>query len=278
MLDVTEKGRAAAAMKGPPLDFQQHLALLEAQGLVTRIDRPIDKDTELHPLVRWQFQGGLAGRPAPRVPVHQRDRRRRPQLRHAGGGRRARGLAAHLFDRHGQAGRGDRDRLDQRHRQSDSAGARHRAAVPGGGDHRRRPARRRQGPRGAAGADLDAGLRRRALSHRDAGGHARSRDRHPEHGHLSRRPQGDRPARRAHGGAHRRRRRLSALAQAQQAEDADAVRLRDRRRAGGDVHRADEARRSISTRWRSRAGSPARRSAWRNASASISTCRPTPRS
>src|SRR5204862_7687415 len=29
------------------------------QGLVTRIDRPIDKDTELHPLVRWQFQGGL---------------------------------------------------------------------------------------------------------------------------------------------------------------------------------------------------------------------------
>jgi len=33
MLDVTEKGRAAAAMKGPPLDFQQHLALLEAQGI-----------------------------------------------------------------------------------------------------------------------------------------------------------------------------------------------------------------------------------------------------
>ena len=29
-------------------------------GLLTRIDRPIDKDTELHPLVRWQFQGGLA--------------------------------------------------------------------------------------------------------------------------------------------------------------------------------------------------------------------------
>ena len=25
-----------------------------------RIDRPINKDTELHPLVRWQFQGGLA--------------------------------------------------------------------------------------------------------------------------------------------------------------------------------------------------------------------------
>ena len=32
---------------------------LEAQGLLRRIDRPINKDTELHPLVRWQFQGGL---------------------------------------------------------------------------------------------------------------------------------------------------------------------------------------------------------------------------
>ena len=43
----------------PPLDFQEHLARLDAAGLLTRIDRPIDKDTELHPLVRWQFQGGL---------------------------------------------------------------------------------------------------------------------------------------------------------------------------------------------------------------------------
>ena len=40
-------------------DFQDHLAALEARGLLRRIDRPIDKDTELHPLVRWQFQGGL---------------------------------------------------------------------------------------------------------------------------------------------------------------------------------------------------------------------------
>jgi 4-hydroxy-3-polyprenylbenzoate decarboxylase len=42
------------------MDFQQHLKELEAQGLLTRIDRPINKDTELHPLARWQFQGGLA--------------------------------------------------------------------------------------------------------------------------------------------------------------------------------------------------------------------------
>jgi len=44
----------------PPLDFQAHLADLEARGLLVRIDRPIDKDTELHPLVRWQFLGGIA--------------------------------------------------------------------------------------------------------------------------------------------------------------------------------------------------------------------------
>jgi UbiD family decarboxylase len=44
---------------GPRLDFQEHLADLEANGLLVRIDRPINKDTELHPLVRWQFLGGV---------------------------------------------------------------------------------------------------------------------------------------------------------------------------------------------------------------------------
>ena len=44
----------------PTLDFQEHLAVLDRAGLLVRIDRPINKDTELHPLVRWQFVGGLA--------------------------------------------------------------------------------------------------------------------------------------------------------------------------------------------------------------------------
>ncbi len=47
------------AETGAPTDFQAHLAALEAAGLVLRIDRPINKDTELHPLVRWQFRGGI---------------------------------------------------------------------------------------------------------------------------------------------------------------------------------------------------------------------------
>src|SRR5512146_903412 len=60
MLDAPKKDKAGrSAAEGPPRDFQEHLARLEQRGLVTRIDRPIDKDRELHPLVRWQFQGGL---------------------------------------------------------------------------------------------------------------------------------------------------------------------------------------------------------------------------
>jgi UbiD family decarboxylase len=61
MLDVSGEARPSARSgDGPPLDFQAHLAALEAQGLLVRVERAINKDTELHPLVRWQFQGGLA--------------------------------------------------------------------------------------------------------------------------------------------------------------------------------------------------------------------------
>src|SRR5712671_4145358 len=41
------------------LDLQEHLADLEAKGLLVRIDHPVNKDTELHPLVRLQFIGGI---------------------------------------------------------------------------------------------------------------------------------------------------------------------------------------------------------------------------
>jgi 4-hydroxy-3-polyprenylbenzoate decarboxylase len=60
MLDQpTATARAKSKTGGPPLDFQEHLARLEAAGLLVRIDRAVNKETELHPLVRWQFQGGL---------------------------------------------------------------------------------------------------------------------------------------------------------------------------------------------------------------------------
>jgi UbiD family decarboxylase len=47
------------AAPSAPLDLQEHLARLDERGLLTTIDRPIDKDAELQPLARWQFQGGL---------------------------------------------------------------------------------------------------------------------------------------------------------------------------------------------------------------------------
>jgi len=40
-------------------DLHVHIAALERQGLLRRVKRPINKDTEMHPLVRWQFRGGI---------------------------------------------------------------------------------------------------------------------------------------------------------------------------------------------------------------------------
>jgi 4-hydroxy-3-polyprenylbenzoate decarboxylase len=43
-------------------DLHDHIRALDDAGLLIRVDRPIDKDTEMHPLVRWQFRGGIAER------------------------------------------------------------------------------------------------------------------------------------------------------------------------------------------------------------------------
>jgi UbiD family decarboxylase len=59
MLDKSVPQPIAGTTARPRLDLQDHLADLEAAGLLVRIDRPINKDTELNPLVRWQFIGGV---------------------------------------------------------------------------------------------------------------------------------------------------------------------------------------------------------------------------
>jgi 4-hydroxy-3-polyprenylbenzoate decarboxylase len=41
-------------------DLHDHVRALEAAGQLIRVDRAINKDTEMHPLVRWQFRGGFA--------------------------------------------------------------------------------------------------------------------------------------------------------------------------------------------------------------------------
>ncbi len=40
-------------------DLHEHLQALQQKDLVRTLERPIDKDSELHPLVRWQFVGGI---------------------------------------------------------------------------------------------------------------------------------------------------------------------------------------------------------------------------
>ena len=48
----------STAKTGYP-DLHDHLDTLKSRGLLQEIDHPIDKDSELHPLVRWQFVGGM---------------------------------------------------------------------------------------------------------------------------------------------------------------------------------------------------------------------------
>src|SRR5260221_7673409 len=43
-------------------DLHEHLRSLDRAGLLITVDRPINKDTEMHPLVRWEFRGGIAER------------------------------------------------------------------------------------------------------------------------------------------------------------------------------------------------------------------------
>ncbi len=38
-------------------DLREHVQALEAKGKLVRVTIPVNKDTEMHPLVRWQFRG-----------------------------------------------------------------------------------------------------------------------------------------------------------------------------------------------------------------------------
>ena len=43
-------------------DLHEHLRRLDDADLLVRVARPVDKDQEMHPLVRWQFRGGIKER------------------------------------------------------------------------------------------------------------------------------------------------------------------------------------------------------------------------
>ena len=148
-------------------DLHEHLDTLRKEGLLLTIDRPVDKDSELHPLVRWQYVGGIE--------EHERKaflftnvvdaRGRRYKFPVVVGALRRQ--SPHLLSRHASAGGGRAAALGARDRESDSAAHRRTSGLPGSRDHRRRAERRRQRSRRAADSGLDAGLRQRADADRD---------------------------------------------------------------------------------------------------------------
>jgi UbiD family decarboxylase len=57
---VTGSGQAGAAqgaVLGYFTDFREYLEALDQRGWLRHISQPVDKDRELHPLVRWQYRG-----------------------------------------------------------------------------------------------------------------------------------------------------------------------------------------------------------------------------
>lgn len=60
MSETLNKERANGGPQRTYPDLHDHLRTLDEAGLLVTVDRPINKDTEMHPLVRWQFRGGIA--------------------------------------------------------------------------------------------------------------------------------------------------------------------------------------------------------------------------
>src|SRR5882672_2690839 len=56
---VTDNKSKTAPERSYP-DLHDHIRTLDEAGLLIKVDREINKDTEMHPLVRWQFRGGIA--------------------------------------------------------------------------------------------------------------------------------------------------------------------------------------------------------------------------
>jgi 4-hydroxy-3-polyprenylbenzoate decarboxylase len=54
----TESKASVASGRGYA-DLHEHLEELKKRGLLLTVDRPVNKDAELHPLVRWQYVGGI---------------------------------------------------------------------------------------------------------------------------------------------------------------------------------------------------------------------------
>jgi 4-hydroxy-3-polyprenylbenzoate decarboxylase len=59
MATTTREAGTAARRTRRYRDLHEHIEALREAGLLVVVDRLINKDTEMHPLVRWQFRGGI---------------------------------------------------------------------------------------------------------------------------------------------------------------------------------------------------------------------------
>ena len=191
------KRKAGAAKSGKPPypDLHDHVRALEKAGQLIRVTRPINKDTEMHPLVRWQFRGG----------IEEKDRKaflftnvtdskgRKYDIPVLVGGLAANreiyriGVGCEFSEIDARWVKAAAHPLpprivDQR-------------AVPRDRHHRQGARQTGQGSRRPAAADLDAGLGHRALRHAVAIHHQGSRHRRAEHGQLPRPVEGAAAAR-----------------------------------------------------------------------------------
>src|SRR6201997_552333 len=57
---VLERYRGECHSERAYHDLHEHVLALHRAGLLLVVDEPINKDTEMHPLVRWQYRGGIA--------------------------------------------------------------------------------------------------------------------------------------------------------------------------------------------------------------------------
>jgi 3-polyprenyl-4-hydroxybenzoate decarboxylase len=56
---VEGRGKGRFLIMKVPMDVRERIKNLEERGLLVRVKRPTNKDTEIHPIVRWQFRGGI---------------------------------------------------------------------------------------------------------------------------------------------------------------------------------------------------------------------------
>src|SRR5499427_571442 len=59
-MDAVTDNKSKPALERSYPDLHDHIRSLDKAGLLIKVDREINKDTEMHPLVRWQFRGGIA--------------------------------------------------------------------------------------------------------------------------------------------------------------------------------------------------------------------------